>query len=69
MTELPCDARIDSFIRGMGLILPFAAMPIVELVGITHAPATSAEDLERVGDFLITLADAVKSRAPLEEAA
>jgi hypothetical protein len=53
----------------MRLILPFAERPIVELVDAGYASATSAFDLERVANFLKTLADAVKSRAPLREAA
>jgi hypothetical protein len=36
----------------VGLILPFATKPVRELVDIAYVFATSAEDLERVGNFL-----------------
>jgi hypothetical protein len=63
------SARVDAFDQGLSVMLAFAERPPSEFVGDDYAPATSAQDLRKVGDFLKKLAEAVESRTPVLEAA
>ena len=57
------EGRLDRFDAAMRLMLEVATMPAASFVTATYQPATPAHDIEKVGDFLKTLAGAMTEQA------